>query len=79
MPTLELSGCAVDDTRERRWTFWHWLGVASVVYVFPLVVLAVDAKFFQSRLDGLLGPEIRSVLDVVYWPIGKLGSCRMGD
>ena len=41
------------ETRERRWTFWHWLGVA-VDYLVPLTIIAVDIALFGSRLETLL-------------------------
>jgi hypothetical protein len=79
MPAPEMSGWAMGETRERRWNLWYWLGVAFVAYLVPLIVLAIDAAFFQSRLNGSLGPEVTAVLDVIYWPLGKVGGRWMDD
>jgi len=59
----------MDETRERRWTFLHWLGVAILIYVAPLLVIALDVLFFNSRIQRIVGPEIESIWNNAYWPI----------
>ena len=63
----------MDETRERDgWHWWHWLALAFAVYVIPLLVVWVDAFLFSGRLLNALGPEIRSFLETVYTPVGKV-------
>jgi len=61
----------VDETRERRWNFWYWVGVAVVAYLVPLIILAIDVGC-GSRLRALLGPEVESVVNIIYWPVTLL-------
>ena len=59
----------MDETRERRWNFWHWLRVAVLIYLAPLVVMALDVQFFKSRIQQMVGREVESVFENIYWPV----------
>jgi hypothetical protein len=56
-------------TQERRWNFWYWLGLAFAAYLLPLIAFFLDAMFFGGKLFQWVGPELRSLIDNVYWPV----------
>jgi len=58
----------MDERRERRWNFWHWLGMAFAAYVLSFVVLVVDVKLLNAKLvESLVLKE--HVLLAIYYPI----------
>jgi hypothetical protein len=69
----EMSGCVMDETRERRWNFWHWLGLAVLVYFLPFIAMVLDGVLFQGRLHLSLPDRAQDVYVIMYRPLFMLG------
>jgi hypothetical protein len=70
MPTPEMPGCVMGETRERRlWHFGHWAGLALVCYFVPYVVLAIDEVAFDKQMRKGFSPGVQSFIELVYWPV----------
>jgi hypothetical protein len=63
----------MDKPHKRRWSFWQWLGLAFVLYIYPALVFTVDNDFFDGQLFTRLPSEVRAVVKFVYWPFGAMG------
>ena len=58
------------ETRERSsWPFLRWVGFAVLVYVLVFAVIMLDTFLFKNVVYEALGPELRSVFEIVYYPL----------